>query len=89
MSVARKCDRCGKFYEKNRVKWYLNGGSITRGIRIVNKDNRISVEYDLCDSCIEDLRCFMSYDDKEVNKNGEEGTERDRKIGFAGNGSNS
>lgn len=30
MSVARKCDRCGKFYEKNRVKWNY-GGSITRG----------------------------------------------------------
>ena len=75
MSMARKYDRCGKFYEKNRVKWYLNGGSITRGISIMNKDNLISVEYDLCDSCIENLRHFMEYDDKEVNKNGEEGTE--------------
>lgn len=30
MSMARKCDRCGKFYEKNRVKWNCEG-SITRG----------------------------------------------------------
>lgn len=83
MSVARKCDRCGKFYEKNRVKWNYSG-SITRGINVVNKDNRIAVECDLCDSCIEDLRCFMSYDDKEVDKNGEEGTEQYRQIGFTG-----
>lgn len=88
MSEARKCDRCGKFYEKNRVKWNY-GGSITRGINVVNKDNRIAVECDLCDSCIEDFRAFMvNYDDKEVNKNGEERTERDSKIGFVGNGSN-
>lgn len=85
MSVARKCDRCGKFYEKNRVKWFFNGGSITRGINVINKNNLISAEYDLCDSCIEDFRDFMvNYDDKEVDKNGEEGTERDRKIGFDG-----
>lgn len=88
MSVARKCDRCGKFYEKNSVKWYLNGSSNTRGIGIISNDNFRQPEYDLCDSCIEDLRCFMSYDDKEVNKNGEEGTERDRKIGFVSDGSN-
>lgn len=31
---------------------------------------------------------MVNYDDKEVNKNGEEGTERDSKIGFVGNGSN-
>lgn len=89
MSAARKCDRCGKFYEQNRVKWYLNGGSITRGINIIGNNNFISAEYDLCDSCIEDFRDFMvNYDDKEEDKNGEEGTGRDRQIGFAGNGSN-
>ena len=75
MSVARKCDRCGKFYEKNRVKWYINGGSIARGINIMSASNIIISEYDLCASCIEDLRCFMAYDDKEEDKNGEEGIE--------------
>lgn len=75
MSKAMKCDRCGKFYEKNSTKWYLNGGSITRGINIMNKDGLVTAEYDLCDSCIGDLRHFMEYDDKEDDKNGEEGTE--------------
>lgn len=75
MSVARKCDRCGKFYEKNRVKWNC-GGSITRGINVVNTNNIIVVECDLCDSCIEDFRAFMDhYDDTEEDKNGEEGAE--------------
>ena len=78
MSMARKCDRCGKFYEKNSTRWYLNGGSITRGINIMSKDCRITAKYDLCDLCIKDLRHFMDYDDKrvescrEVDKNGEE-----------------
>lgn len=76
MSKAMKCDRCGKFYEKNSTKWYLNGGSITRGINIMNKDGIITAECDLCDSCIEDFRAFMDhYDDTEEDKNGEEGTE--------------
>lgn len=75
MSMARKCDRCGKFYEKNSTRWYLNGGSITRGINIMSKDGLVTAEYDLCGSCIEDLRCFMKYDDKEVDRNREEGTE--------------
>lgn len=89
MSVARKCDRCGKFYEKNSVKWWLDGGSITRGINIIGSNNLISADYDLCDSCIEDFRDFMvNYDDEEEDKNGEEGTKRDSKIGFVGNGSN-
>lgn len=75
MSKAMKCDRCGKFYEKNRVKWNY-GGYITRGINVVNINNIIAVECDLCDSCIEDFRAFMDhYDDKEENKNGEERTE--------------
>ncbi len=75
MSSVRKCDRRGKFYEKNRVKWNY-GGSITRGINVVNNNNLIAVECDLCDSCIEDFRAFMKhYDDKEVDKNGEERTE--------------
>lgn len=72
MSKAMKCDRCGKFYEKNRVKWNC-GGSIARGINVVNTNNIIAVE---CDSCIEDFRAFMNhYDDTEEDKNGEEGTE--------------
>lgn len=50
----------------------------------MSKGGLVTVEYDLCGSCIEDLRCFMSYDDKEVAKNGEEGTERKRQIGFTG-----
>lgn len=68
MSKAMKCDRCGKFYEKNRVKW--NGeGSITRGIDVVNINNLIAVQCDLCDSCIEDFRAFMDhYDDTEEDK---------------------
>jgi hypothetical protein len=75
MSKAMKCDRCGKFYEKNRVKWNY-GGSITRGINVVNNNNLIAVECDLCDSCIEDFRAFMDhYDDTEEDKNGEERTE--------------
>lgn len=41
----------------------------------MSKDGLVTAEYDLCGSCIEDLRSFMEYDDKEVDRNGEEGTE--------------
>ena len=89
MSVARKCDRCGKFYEKNSVHWFYGDvDDIAHGVSIIGTGNAIEPKYDLCDSCIKDFRVFMEYYDKEVSRNGEERTERDSKIGFVGNGSN-
>lgn len=85
MSRVIKCDRCGKIYEKNSNHWvYDKVNDIVHGLRLLGTGIAREPEYDLCDSCIEDLRCFMAYDDKEEDKNGEERTERDRQIGFVG-----
>ena len=56
MANAKKCDRCGKFYqelvnEKLKVRQYVNlfGGH---------------TEYDLCPKCTEKLRAFLRFDRK-------------------------
>ena len=59
MSKARKCDKCGKFYEKNTVKWEDYG---TRGVACgftINGSCTTMITYDLCDSCVEELKEFM------------------------------
>lgn len=59
MSVARKCDRCGKFYERSTVKWedYAARG-VACGFTINGRCNDI-IPYDLCDSCMNELKEFM------------------------------
>ena len=53
MADAKKCDRCGKFYEKdeNRSKKYKRHYALS--------DNRIGRFVDLCDECKYDLEKFM------------------------------
>lgn len=77
MSRVIKCDRCGKIYEKNSVHWFYDKvDDIMHGVMPLGSGIAREPEYDLCDSCIEDFRDFMSYyDDTEEDKNGEEGTE--------------
>lgn len=71
MSMARKCDRCGKFYEKNSVHWFYDDvDDIAHGVSLIGTGLAIEPKYDLCDSCIKDFRVFMDYDDKEEVENG-------------------
>ena len=77
MSKARKCDRCGKFYERNTVKWEDYGA---RGVAYeitINGPHFAIISYDLCDSCMNGLKRFMGLkcDTAEEDKNGEERTE--------------
>lgn len=54
MSKAKKCDRCGKFYEKNVViesKGSAFGDTIG-GIKTVTKDGITDEAFDLCDDCV-------------------------------------
>lgn len=64
MSLAKKCDRCKEFYEKNTI---LNDILL----RQVNKEDeikRIEIQsahcngktYDLCDDCLMKLTNFLS-----------------------------
>lgn len=57
MSKAKKCDRCGKFYENNVVmesKGSVLGNTIG-GIKTVTKDGRTDEGFDLCDDCVKSL----------------------------------
>ena len=57
MSKAKKCDRCGKFYEKNVVMKSKGSalGSIIGGIRTVTKEGITDEDFDLCDDCVKSL----------------------------------
>ena len=57
MTDAKKCDRCGAFYEENK-----NHKSYTRnivGVHLRYQDTNIA-RYDLCDECVKELLYFLS-----------------------------
>ena len=61
MASAKKCDRCGKYYDKNnrmRKGLYKNESidGIAKTTSIGNYLNRI----DLCDECLDKLDIFLS-----------------------------
>ena len=73
MADAKKCGRCGKYYDKNDR--YVNPHQFddtcaaTAGpieieymakMSIGTRWRKVIVEYDLCDDCISDLRDFMN-----------------------------
>ena len=59
--TARKCDRCGKYYDKNE-KIYKSGSFKYTPKGIV--DESINGKYynakDLCDDCLEKLERFLN-----------------------------
>ncbi len=61
MAEAYKCDRCGKFYDKNKkvtTKGRISGGIIT-GIVTTSKGDK-DEWFDLCDDCIIAFKEFMN-----------------------------
>ena len=65
MANAKKCDRCGKYYDKNKGVKSING-CFVRGIRL--ETSGPYTDLDLCDSCISELYTFLGLD-KEKNEN--------------------
>jgi hypothetical protein len=62
MANAKKCDRCGEFYEKN-VRYELTAGGRKTVIDGVCKttSNECTVDYmDLCDDCLSALDNFLN-----------------------------
>ena len=64
MANAKKCDRCGKYYDKNKGVKSING-CFVRGIRLETSGSYMDL--DLCDSCISELYTFLGLD-KEKNE---------------------
>ena len=61
MADAKKCDRCGKFYDKCPKAKSINGRYV-QGIRISTSGPYI--ELDLCEKCINDLYDFLGIEEK-------------------------
>jgi hypothetical protein len=59
MATAKKCDRCGKYYDGNEP--YVVGGRITAidGIAFTLKDGSVINPVDLCDDCIKLLEKWL------------------------------
>ena len=63
MSEAKKCDRCGEFYEENELmesKCSVPGSTIG-GINTVTKDGRKDEHFDLCDDCVKSLFIWKNH----------------------------
>lgn len=58
MASARKCDRCGTFYERNSAT--TKGGTILIGVSFIDKNYRSIADKDLCDECIAKFKRFMA-----------------------------
>lgn len=66
MAKARKCDRCGQYYEKNTNK-LLTGTYFTVSVYPLSRidvwssyDEQHHESYDLCDKCAEKFMKFIS-----------------------------
>lgn len=61
MANAKKCDICGRYYDKN-TKYTSSGrlaGSIISGIATTNRIYEKDKCYDLCDKCLTELFEFL------------------------------
>ena len=63
MANAKKCDRCGKYYDKNNAK-SMNGIFVT-SISIKTNPPLYKRVFDLCDECIVDLYKFLGLEGKD------------------------
>ena len=61
MAAAKKCDRCGKFYDRNtRTNKGLYKNEFIDGIvKTTNIGNYLN-QIDLCDECLDKLDIFLS-----------------------------
>lgn len=62
MANAKKCDRCGAYYDTNtehKIKMSLGVSVHVTGMSLRIPNNDAFDKYDLCDSCIADLKKFM------------------------------
>lgn len=58
MANAHKCDKCGSYYDKNKVRSI--DGRFVRGIRLETSGPYMIL--DLCDHCICELYTFLGLD---------------------------
>ena len=61
MANAKKCDRCGKYYDKNKQHPFTGSAmvSVIDGVAFTRQDGGITNCYDLCDDCITLLKEWL------------------------------
>ena len=62
MATVKKCDRCGKTYQRNIYNSFKKYDPYPDGdfIITVTHDRHFSYKYDLCDNCLDKLYCFLN-----------------------------
>lgn len=61
MAAAKKCDRCGKFYDRNtRINKGLYKNEFIDGIVKTTSIGNYLNQIDLCDECLDELDIFLS-----------------------------
>lgn len=61
MAAAKKCDRCGKFYDRNnRIVKGLYKNEFIDGISKTTSIGNCLNQIDLCDECLDKLDIFLS-----------------------------
>lgn len=66
MSTVKQCDRCKKYYKKNKLKgdnWAAL--SLLETIKICDENGRYDYELDLCDDCFEAFFIFLNPKEEE------------------------
>lgn len=61
MAKAKKCDRCGTFYEKNTrfPRAVVSGSAVTDGIAFTCSNGAVVGYVDLCDDCLTKAELFL------------------------------
>lgn len=59
MATARKCDKCGKYYDENKKYRYDFGMGTVIGLRFETINDNNSSRIDLCDECLGKIKEFL------------------------------
>lgn len=59
MSNAKKCDRCGKFYENHKRRFRMDNNDFKNAnlawIKLVDVNDHYITSFDLCEDCVKEL----------------------------------
>ena len=61
MAIAKKCDRCGKYYDKNTEHKQNISGRLYYEDGMCFTVDEVNIDFkDLCDECLDKLHIFLN-----------------------------